>query len=246
MSVPVFFSYSHKDERYKDALETHLSVLRKNGYIDTWTDRKITAGKDWEQDINTHLEKAKIILLLISENFLASEYCYDTETIFALDQHEKKQAIVIPVILKPCLFSRSRLKHLQALPKDGKAITKWRNRNEAWVNVAEGIIHAIESNPTVINAVDFTSIVFGPGKKSEPATQGPETASELLLRFLRSYAKWYFSPVRIQKWGGRQKGFEKLKNEELTTIRNGLKELVSSGKVKTLKTKFGNALYKVA
>ena len=77
--VEVFFSYSHLDEDMRDELEKHLSILKRNGVITTWHDRKINAGNEWEGEIDEHMESAHIILLLISSNFMDSDYCYDTE-----------------------------------------------------------------------------------------------------------------------------------------------------------------------
>lgn len=247
MGVPIFFSYSHKDERFKNDLETHLSVLKRDGYIETWNDRKIAPGADWKEEINTNLEKAKVILLLISEHFLASDYCYETETIFALEQHEKKRCIVIPVIVKTCMFQRSKLSHLQALPKGGMAITEWRNRGAAWVSVVEGIIKAIEDHPNIMHAKDFSKITFGPSIKSQDAVNGePIALGPLLLRFLAAYRRWYFSPLRIQTWGGRQKGFETLSGFSTTKIRLALKRLLAEAKVKTVESKNGHLLYRLS
>lgn len=125
MSVFLFYSYSHKDEIYKNELQNHLSILKSQGYFEAWSDRQITPGAEWEEEINLNLQKANIVLLLLSSDFLASDYCNDTETIFALEQHEKGNAIVVPIIVRPCLWLKSHFKKLQALPKDGKPITKW-------------------------------------------------------------------------------------------------------------------------
>ena len=104
VELSIFYSYSHKDEEYRETLETHLVILKRQNYINSWHDREITPGSYWEDKIDLNIKKAKIILLLISSNFLASDYCYDTETIFALDQHKKGKCIVIPIIIKPCLW----------------------------------------------------------------------------------------------------------------------------------------------
>lgn len=245
MGIQVFYSYSHKDERFKEVLETHLSVLKREGYIDAWSDRKITAGSEWKEDINMNLEKAKLVLLLVSENFLASDYCYETETIFALEQQEKKKCIVVPVILKPCLFSRSRLKHLQALPKDSKPVTQWRDRGAAWLNVAEGIIKTIEDNPAIMRAGNYENIIFG--KAPVPAmvkTDG--SLDEVIIAFLSRYNRWYFSPLRIQRWGGRQSGFELLEIMTPVKLRPVLTRLQSKGRLVTTRSKNGNILYRYA
>ena len=98
--IEIFFSYSHKDKRLRDELETQLGLLKRQGAITAWYDRKIGAGKEWAHEIDTHLNSAHIILLLVSPDYLASDYCYDTEMKLALERHKAKEAVVIPVILR--------------------------------------------------------------------------------------------------------------------------------------------------
>jgi len=135
-TVEVFFSYSHKDEKLRNQLANHLSIMEREGAIKSWHDRKITAGSEWAGQIAEHLESARIILLLISAEFLASNYCYDLEMGRALERHEANEAVVIPIILKPVDWYNSPFGKLQALPRDGKAITTWRNRDEGFTQVA--------------------------------------------------------------------------------------------------------------
>jgi len=137
--VQLFYSYSHKDESLRDQLKSHLSALTREGLISGWHDRMITAGTEWQGEIDENLQHARIILLLVSASFLDSDYCNDVELRFAMERHDKGEARVIPVILKPCDWQHTVFAKLQALPKDGKAITKWSNRDEAWLNVVEGI-----------------------------------------------------------------------------------------------------------
>ncbi len=96
--VEVFISYSHKDESFRKKLESHLAQLKRNGLISIWHDRKISAGKEWKGQIDDALERAKIVLLLISADFLASDYCYDVEMKRALDRHAKGETQVVPII----------------------------------------------------------------------------------------------------------------------------------------------------
>src|SRR2546430_10958685 len=77
--ITVFYSYAHADKRLRKQLETHLGLLRQQGLIATWHDRQIVPGTDWAQEIDTHLATAHVILLLISPDFLASNYCYGVE-----------------------------------------------------------------------------------------------------------------------------------------------------------------------
>jgi len=135
----VVFSYSHKDEELRDQLETHLTILRREGIISTWHDRKITAGKEWKGVINDNFRRANVVLLLISADFLASDYCYDIEMMTSLERCEKEEAVVVPVILRDCLWHDAPFGKLQALPRDAHPVTLWTDRDQAWTNVAEGI-----------------------------------------------------------------------------------------------------------
>jgi hypothetical protein len=139
----VFFSYSHKDEQLRDELEVHLALLKRERTIETWHDRKISAGDVLEKAINDKIETAEVVLLLVSPDFLASRYCYEIEFGKALQRHEAGTARVIPVILRPCDWQRSPLGKLLAAPKDGRPITKWPDRDEAFLDVVQQIRAAL-------------------------------------------------------------------------------------------------------
>ena len=98
--IEVFISYSHKDEALREKLGTHLSLLKRQGVIDEWHDRRIGAGQEWAGAIDEHLNSAAVILLLVSADFVASDYCYDLEMTRALERHDAGDARVIPVILR--------------------------------------------------------------------------------------------------------------------------------------------------
>ncbi|MDJ0728985.1 MAG: toll/interleukin-1 receptor domain-containing protein [Crocosphaera sp.] len=144
MSIEVFFSYSHKDETLRDKLANHLKLLERQGVISAWYDRDITAGTEWEGQIDEHLESAKVILLLISADFLASNYCYDIELKRAMKRHELGEARVIPIILRDVDWKGATFGKLQALPKNAQPITSWDNEDEAFANVARGIRKAVD------------------------------------------------------------------------------------------------------
>ncbi len=148
--LELFFSYAHKDEELRDELAKQLEILRRRGFIKPWHDRKITAGTESKGRIDEHLETARIILLLISADFLASDYCYDIELRRAMERHEAGEARVIPIILRACDWHDAPFGKLQALPKDGKPVTSWPNRDEAFEDIAKGIKRAVQellSNP---------------------------------------------------------------------------------------------------
>lgn len=137
--VKLFFSYSHKDEDLRNELETHLAPLKREGVIDVWHDRRISPGKHFGSEISNHLEESQIILLLISAYFVESDYCYDAEMTRALELQSSGTARVIPVILHPCDWQRLPFGNLQALPKNGKPISKYANVHDAFLEVTQGI-----------------------------------------------------------------------------------------------------------
>lgn len=135
----VFFCYSHVDEKLRDELAKHLRILERQGIIEGWHDRRIEAGECWETEILSHLQTADIILLLVSADFLASNYCWDIEMKNALVRHENGSARVIPVILRPCSWQAAPFGKLQALPKDGKPVVDWPSLDHGFLEVVTGI-----------------------------------------------------------------------------------------------------------
>ncbi|MBK1680763.1 toll/interleukin-1 receptor domain-containing protein [Rhodocyclus tenuis] len=138
----LFFSYSHKDEELRNELEIHLALLKRQGVISSWHDRRITAGYDIDKAIDAELESSRIILLLVSAHFLASDYCFEKEMARALEKHDEGSATVIPVILHPCDWHSAPFSGLRATPTDGKAISMYANRHEALAIVAKDVREA--------------------------------------------------------------------------------------------------------
>jgi hypothetical protein len=141
----LFFSYSHKDEDLRNELETHLSLLKRQGVISSWHDRRITAGSDFEQIISSELESSQIVLLLVSAHFLASDYCYEKEMIHAIEKHENGRSVVIPVILHPCDWHSAPFGHLRATPTDGKPVSMFANQHEAFTIIAKDVREAAKN-----------------------------------------------------------------------------------------------------
>jgi internalin A len=135
----VFFSYAHEDESLRDELETHLKLLQRQRVIGTWHDRKILPGGDWDHEIARELEEASIILLLVSAHFLASDYCWERELARALERAERREATVIPILLRSCDWDGAPFCKLQGLPRDMRPINEWPNRDAAWTDVAKKI-----------------------------------------------------------------------------------------------------------
>jgi hypothetical protein len=140
-----FISYSHRDESFRQELEAHLSPLRRQGLISVWHDRRITPGDDLDDTISEHLEAADLILMLISSDFVASDYCYAREMARALERHQAGKARAISIICRPCHFDGLPFGRFLLLPTDAKAVSLWQDRDAAWVDVVRGIRMALTS-----------------------------------------------------------------------------------------------------
>jgi len=167
----IFFSYSHVDEALRDQLEKQLAMLRRQGVIESWHDRRIGAGEEWAAAIDRHVETDDIILLLVSPDFLASDYCYDREMLRAMARHDAGEAVVIPVILRPCDWHGAPFGKLQAVPKDGKPVTLMPDRDAALLEVAQAVRAAAEKvtgngMPTQVAQVSPSRFA---GAQAEPA-----------------------------------------------------------------------------
>ncbi len=141
--ISIFFSYAHEDTDLMNLVRRQLVRYEREGLIIKKYDRLIKPGQEWEGVIDADLNNSDIILLFISSYFMESKYCYNTEMKVALERHEKGEAVVIPIILRPCIWQDAQIGKLQALPDEGKPVTKWGNRDEAGVNVAEGIMSVV-------------------------------------------------------------------------------------------------------
>jgi hypothetical protein len=137
--MKAFISYSHRDSEALNRLHVHLASLRREGRIQEWFDRDILAGDELDEEIAEQLESCELFLLLVSPDFLHSDYCVEKEMARALERHAAREARVIPIIIEPCDWTSSPLRKLKALPRDGKPISDWTNPNTAYLNVIQEI-----------------------------------------------------------------------------------------------------------
>ena len=143
--VNVFLSYCHADEDYKNKLNIHLSPLKRMSKINEWDDRELKAGTQFDEIIKRHLEKDDVIILLISADFINSDYCYNTEMQKAMERCKKGQCKILPIIVRPCLWNITPLKDFLALPKDGKPLSTYENEDIAYLEIVEAINQEIDS-----------------------------------------------------------------------------------------------------
>jgi hypothetical protein len=179
-AINMFLSYAHKDEQLRYELEKQLVALKRQNIINIWYDRAISAGGAWEQKISEHLDDSQIILLLISPDFMHSDYCYGVEMKRALEKHALRESIVIPVILRPTDWRIEPLKKLQVLPTDARPVTLWHNRDAAFLDIARGIRQVIAELPTNTSA-NFSATLTSNLKETGQAIQQSSLGSPVRI-----------------------------------------------------------------
>jgi hypothetical protein len=144
MAIEVFISYAHEDQAFLKELEKHLANLKRQNIIASWYDGDIKPGEEWQAKIMERLNSAQIILLLVSADFINSDFCYGIEMDQALARQDAGQARVIPIILRPVDWKGAPFAKLQALPTGSKPVTRWPTHDDAFLDVVQGIHKAID------------------------------------------------------------------------------------------------------
>lgn len=157
MPLALFYSYSHADEPLRDELDMHLALLRRRGVISPWHERRVAPDMEWRAAIDAHVDRAHLILLLVSPDFLASDYCSDAEISRAMARHRAGAAVVVPVIAQPVDLDGSPFAALPPLPQRARPVTGWPMRDAAWTEVAKGVRHLAESLGRSLSARELPS-----------------------------------------------------------------------------------------
>lgn len=210
----VFISYAHKDEAFKEALDTHLTMLKRSDKIATWNDRAILAGTEWDDEIKEQLEQANIIILLVSASFLASKYIWENELTLAMEWHKKKEVRIVPVFIKPCDWKDAPFGSVQGLPRDAKPVGDPDN-DEAWVGVAKGIRDLVDDLLQNGFPVKKTTVRPVPISDGASTPSKPNNANQLeqILSLIDSDMLAAFDLMDKLDWGN-QKGTYNDKKEE--------------------------------
>lgn len=143
--IKVFISYAHADESYKEELEKRLALLKHNGTIESWNGKEILPEIEWDKEIKRQIQESQMILLLISNDFLVSDYINDIEIKLALDRYRKGEVIIVPIIIRPNAFSDFEIGKFQVLPKDGRPVSTWENQDEAWEDIISHLNRVFKS-----------------------------------------------------------------------------------------------------
>lgn len=149
--IEIFLSYSHKDENLMNEVRKQLIVYEREGEILKWHDRMIPLGSFWEAEIDSRLLRAKVILLFMSPDFIDPKYCYEKEGNLAMARSVSGDAVVIPIVLRPCAWEKSPFSKLQILPEDGKPISTYENSDVATLEVALAIMERIKKIPAEVH-----------------------------------------------------------------------------------------------
>ncbi|KQP15050.1 toll/interleukin-1 receptor domain-containing protein [Pseudorhodoferax sp. Leaf267] len=176
--VTLFYSYAHEDEVLRKELEKHLKLLERKGLIRPWHDRQIRPGQEWAQAIDESLESAELVLLLVSADFMNSDYIFGVELKRALERHAQQSCVAVPIVVRAVDLEGAPFMHLQGLPTDLKPVASWASQDEAWTNVAKGLRVTVEwirgrRPPAAVSAP-------APRRRRGPAQAGAVQADGLL------------------------------------------------------------------
>jgi CheY-like chemotaxis protein len=188
--VSLFYSYAHEDEPLRDELDGHLKILERRGLLAPWHDRQIRPGEDWNGQIDQQLQMADLVLLLISTDFINSDYILGTELTVAMQRHAAGFATVVPIIVRAVDIGSEDadafpFMKLQGLPTDLRAVTSWPNRDEAWTNVAKGLratVKALHEKKAGVGAAPMRSARSG-ALRAAPADSNDPVLTQVLDGF---------------------------------------------------------------
>ena len=162
--MKAFISYSHRDAGSLERLHVHLATLRRDKLISEWFDRDILAGDVLDAEITKQLETCDVFLLLVSPDFLASDYCVEREMTRALERHRAGSARVVPIIIEPCDWKASPLRELKAVPKDGNPVSEWTNANNAYLDIVRELRRIVE-NDMAVSAKPAAPVALGEAER---------------------------------------------------------------------------------
>jgi len=190
--VSLFYSYAHEDEEHRKDLEGHLKILERRGLLQPWHDRKIVPSQEWNEAIDRYLNDAELVLLLVSKDFIASDYIWGRELKVAMARHETGAARVVPILVRAVDIEPedAPFMKLQGLPTNLRPVTSWPNVDEAWTDVAKGLratVNDIRAHRPVRPPSTHSDGVRSPAPEPTPAAPpAPRASSGPLRRSLSS------------------------------------------------------------
>lgn len=240
--VKIFFSYAHKDREFLNEFKEYIKVFERNGLVERWDDNELIVGEKWNESIKDKIYSADIIIFLISSTSLASDYIYKHELKIAFELNDMSETYVAPIIIKDCLWDMTDFKDFQILPLDGRAVNSWNKREEAWTSVARGLKKAIDN---IIEAKQRSQEILRENIKDDTETKlgsvleslGEDSDKKLILKFLKTYSRWWFNISRIISWGSEREGFRNIRNISFERVKEILDEELSKNEKSLIKAK---------
>lgn len=147
--MKAFISYSHNDNNYLDQLHKHLAQLRRDNVLTDWTDNDILPGSAIDDQVIASLRSSDLFLAILTPDYINSGYCYEKEFKLAQELQKSGDLTIVPVIAEPCDWLSTPFQQFKALPKDGKPITDWNNKNTAFLDVVQALRKLIAGSNTV-------------------------------------------------------------------------------------------------
>jgi TIR domain len=196
-NVKIFLCSASEDEDSREKLEQQLAPYRHSGFIqDIWYSQKIEGGMEKNLETQKHLHASQIIVLLVSPNFMNTNEYYDL-MLQAMDRHTKGEARVVPVLLRPVGWAEAPFSKLQALPKNEKPITSWSNREEAFLEVAQGIFDIIKKKDDASKeereAKETEASTYLPVVRTQNTALTAKTSEEPSLS--EPFTAWFLAPM---------------------------------------------------
>ncbi|EYF03182.1 FxSxx-COOH system tetratricopeptide repeat protein [Chondromyces apiculatus] len=184
--IDVFFTYASGDEDLRPKLEVHLDALKRQGFLRSYGGLPLGGGKEQREQAAARVREAKIILLLVSSDFLHSEPWQAPELREAMGRDSLGECHVIPVILRPCPWDRTPLGRLSPLPRQARAVTSYPNQSEAFAEIAKGIRSAVRDLSPVQQGSSPDLGDAAPEVKKLPPRNLSFTGRDQLIRELRT------------------------------------------------------------
>ncbi len=201
--LDLFYCYARRDKALRDELDIHLAHLKRQYHIQSWHDQEISPGQAWQQAIDQHLNAAHLILLLISPDFMASDYCYRKEMARALERHAAGTCRVIPILIRPTDWEDAPFSTIQMLPTDAKPVTIWPNHDAAWWDVTQGIRRSVRELLPLLKTKDEwleEGDTFRDLRQFEQALVAYDHAIRLDPTFARTYNRKGFTLNELQRF----------------------------------------------
>ncbi len=206
--LEVFCCYAREDQEMFAQLKRHLMPLVRQDKITIWSDTNLNAGIEWEAELHKHLESADIILLLISPDFMASDYCYSTEMGRAIARHDEGYAVVVPILLRSTLWQNAPFAKLHIVPKDAKPVTNWPLRDDALLDITlqiNRVVSELQTKRAQSKADNYN------GEQPQSVAEQPEPASEIKH-------KAYQEPIHRSKLPQTETAIPRITRRKILTV----------------------------